>query len=1383
MGAWGWALAGLVVVVVLAAPSSAQECVDHDDISLDIALDISGSMADGGKVFAARDFAVSLVSELLATGSLVEAASFTFCSTICANNLFQSPAAIAAATSLIAGTCADPAIASFCPDGTALFDAIILGSNGIRSRSAPIKLLVVVTDGQNTGGATNLAQAAAALQPPGIVARLVFVLPGSSAELQAIASAAGAHVQAMEATGPNLSSLVAAIVASTCANFRPSAAIGLSDGELRLGLPGEGFAITFDGSPSSDSEDADGALSFSWELRDPAGAVVTSASGISFSYTFDDSRLPADQWSVRLTVTDTDGASQTASRTFRVLGSPPEITLSGPSSVEVGQPIELAVSPTTDVDGGPLTVSWTIARRPPGSTLQPPPDGPVQTLPTTSADIGSWLFHAQARDDEGEVDGADHEVEVVNLPPEIELVGTQRVRVGETIHVETISTMDPDGGDLTFRWDVVQAPRSSQIQVQEGYARGTGASGASLDIATSLSDAGHWIFRLVATDDDGAPDSEVSEEIAVHVDAPPLAEIDGPTLIGSAAFPLVLDSSDSVDPESPCPALPHRCHDTLDGRPVAVPDDPLQLTWSLVDMPVELAGSYTLGAVDDALGLYAHGSTLSVDHGLLEPGDWAFQLEAVDGEGNRDTATLSVAIADDNGHPTALVTGPMRYLVSAGNVLSRDIILSGAASFDRDNILDGSPLGAGLGITRYAWEILQAPPDCTPPAVPAGTAAHTFTLFAGGHVVDPPCQGIWRLQLTVTDDDPSPATDFAETLVGIGNCPAPLCIDHPTQAAPRFVEFPPDTDIPILYHLDSTVYDSPTLAAGGLVVGLALYHENDPTTPVHVALDPNVLPSDRGGQPSFQWNGRTAAQERPLPGRYSIEISLLNPHLGTTSFVAREQDAIAIQFIEYVVDADADDLVSLDAVRVGEDTVTVPYTAWGGLQADTLQWHVLHGSEILHTATAPPQSGVIEWNGRLADGSLVDPGIYRIELQAFRRGLPAGRIASHPVTLFATTLTWDGAVTAWHQVLGTEESRVADQGARLLITTTPRQLTVAELTSLGLPLRLFAQHSVPAGATMVPVTSPSGRAGGFFPLPAGTAAVVPETAELRDGAAGVLVTLVGRSGTPPEDEDDGVSEFASSDDAVTTPASSNHDDGDAFDAAMTARGWRAVGQARDRGSEPILRPAANRPFVTHAGTEQLWFTLWGLTTPRRQVRQQADWFYYSGHGLLITGVLRLPDGDITADEVRWDGDLDVAIIAGCSVLGIKDYRARHFPPGTPILTFEQWRLASANGLASPGEEWEQTGPDFLLGYAYAAPADVQGSLDILEDFLAAVDAGNDVVTAWGMANDPAVNPTGSNAAAIDVSQDPHRYCFWDELNTPAVWTCIEKVNGVWPDLP
>ena len=59
----------------------------------------------------------------------------------------------------------------------------------------------------------------------------------------------------------------------------------------------------------------------------------------------------------------------------------------------------------------------------------------------------------------------------------------------------------------------------------------------------------------------------------------------------------------------------------------------------------------------------------------------------------------------------------------------------------------------------------------------------------------------------------------------------------------------------------------------------------------------------------------------------------------------------------------------------------------------------------------------------------------------------------------------------------------------------------------------------------------------------------------------------------------------------------------------------------------------------------------------------------------------------------WDRDLDVVIIAGCSVLDINDYNGNY---------------SGAEHSFSPGYSWESTGPSILLGYAYVAPGDASG---------------------------------------------------------------------------
>ena len=95
---------------------------------------------------------------------------------------------------------------------------------------------------------------------------------------------------------------------------------------------------------------------------------------------------------------------------------------------------------------------------------------------------------------------------------------------------------------------------------------------------------------------------------------------------------------------------------------------------------------------------------------------------------------------------------------------------------------------------------------------------------------------------------------------------------------------------------------------------------------------------------------------------------------------------------------------------------------------------------------------------------------------------------------------------------------------------------------------------------------------------------------------------------------------------------------------------------------------------------------------------QADYFYFSGHGEHYGNVIHNGDGNngIGPSTVKdyWGRDLDCVIIAGCSVLDINDYN-NHFP--------------GASHTLSPGKVWERTGPQRFLGYAAQAPGDAGGA--------------------------------------------------------------------------
>jgi len=605
---------------------------------------------------------------------------------------------------------------------------------------------------------------------------------------------------------------------------------------------------------------------------------------------------------------------------FTVPNVPPHIGIIGPKSVDATKPIILEVKPMQDVDGGNFEIVWDIVQSPTTSEQQPQnayARGPHLRLPedgvTTEKDIGTWIFRATATDNEGDSDVKEVTVNVNNLPPKLSLTGGEDIDFGEIILIDATGSQDPDGGDLTFQWDILQAPVDAPLGAGDGF------STSYIDIQTDESYAGTWIFQLIVTDNED--ESVESEEFAVLVDAPPRAVITGPTEPISSFSELVLDGSDSVDPDSPCPDRPdlNYCHETIVGRPAEVSQGIVDYCWWLIDVPPELWEDYPTGRVDEVFEVAADSSTLTLEPGTLETGDWTFELEVRDDEGNEDRTTFAVSVVKSNSSPTAVLNAPTRYTMDISDILSQDITLSGFQSYDLDNVLDEEELKPGVGIIDYQWSIVEAPTGCTPPALPSGKTAHTVNLYTAGENVEPACQGFWRIRLTVTDDDSPAMTGSAETNVIIGNCPQPLCIDYPTTLNPQFMDFTGDTDIFIYYHLDSALYDNATFSFSMFSM-LEIFHESDLTTPVYTSIDQNVLASDKGGYLVFHWDGYNAdTHARPQTGLYTVQITLLDDMLDVTAFVATEPNAIRIAFSEYQIQVTGflGDVIKVDMSETG----------------------------------------------------------------------------------------------------------------------------------------------------------------------------------------------------------------------------------------------------------------------------------------------------------------------------------------------------------------------------------------------------------------------------------------------------------------------------------
>lgn len=745
----------------------------------------------------------------------------------------------------------------------------------------------------------------------------------------------------------------------------------------------------------ANSTDADGGgLNHAWRIvSKPATSTATlaSANTANPTITFTSDR-DIGNYQFAVDVSDNEGELKTFNHAFSVPNVPPNISVTGATTIDATQPIALTAAPTTDVDGGALTFTWDLLEAPSRSGLVPTngyATTPGINLATTGIHVGTWRFRVTARDNENTTDSETVTVTVNNKKPRISFSGPTEVDVGQALQAATTILTDDDGGNLTFKWEVIQAPQSAGVAPLSVL-----STTASVNRPTSASSAGTWILRLTATDDES---ESVHQDRTILVDELPTASITGPAVAHLLEFPLVLDGRGSADPDSPCPMQAHRCHVT-DGSPVTgISQGIVRYTWYVVDIPPEAWGAYTTGRVDDVFYVPAHNSTLSLDWDDMEPGQWQFELEVQDGEANVARIRHTVVVVPPQTPPSAVVSGSAWYLVNLAGVLPGPIVVNGAASFDLDNVTSGPP-GPDLGITQYTWSAVP-PAGCSAPSLPSGPSASVLTLYPAGAAVPPVCQGFWRIRLTVTDDDMPAQTNYAETGVTIGNCASGVCVDAPTTGTPAIVQSFDGADIDVYYHIDSTLYEDPMFSFGMYTLLEVL--PTGSSTPVYSAVELNVPPMSKGLPLVFNWNGFTNAGTRPPTGHYDVRVTLLDFVLAPTIFSGFQPDAIQTETVSLQL-ASTSPYLEHASVVAGTGNVTFDYRVDGALSISTLEWRVLNGAGSVVTRGNTPSTaalGVFSWNGRVG-ATPQAPGRYQMEVEAFRGGRSLGVSPRVPLSIY-----------------------------------------------------------------------------------------------------------------------------------------------------------------------------------------------------------------------------------------------------------------------------------------------------------------------------------------------------------------------------------------------
>lgn len=338
-----------------------------------------------------------------------------------------------------------------------------------------------------------------------------------------------------------------------------------------------------------------------------------------------------------------------------------------------------------------------------------------------------------------------------------------------------------------------------------------------------------------------------------------------------------------------------------------------------------------------------------------------------------------------------------------------------------------------------------------------------------------------------------------------------------------------------------------------------------------------------------------------------------------------------------------------------------------------------------------------------------------------------------------------------------DDSRVVldDEELRVKIEIVPQIKSVAQCRQMfGDELTIKTSGTCPTGASM--------QIGGDALLVNSAS----EKSEVRiTKTRQQLIAL----GLLPSKDDDGVEEMAWMDMAnLTASSGQNLSDSRAF--AML--GCADRGQACNDLTQTLKSNPPNsipsESYFKAAGREVVSVAYGSRDSARKQIMNQADWFYFSGHGNHATGTIQggfAPSMALSS----WNRDLDCAIIAGCAVLDVRNFRFNS------LGLLYRWKNRAWKG-AYPGEMWEGAGIKYLLGYALKAPLDSDGGSAIASSFSSNIKSGMDVIAAWRNAND---NAKGRNACVIDCSKTPHEFWYWNESSGSPVWTKVTKGAMSW----
>jgi PKD repeat protein len=267
--------------------------------------------------------------------------------------------------------------------------------------------------------------------------------------------------------------------------------------------------LTFNASPSYDLDGT--IISYSWDFGDG-----TTATGVIVNHSYSQREL----FQVKLTITDNDGATDTAIATKNIWNKSPSAIFTETINVGNDTIISFDASESYDPDGTIVDYIWDFG------------DGNTATGVTTTHafdNYGTYLVTLTVTDNDGATDSAYSTKNFINISPVASFNDSlEKFNIREDIYFDASNSYDPDGIIVDYLWDF-----------------GDGNTATSVTTTHAFDNYGTYLVTLTVTDNDGATDKTTKTKISRSI-APEASFTQSPELV-STGESIYFNASTSYD--------------------------------------------------------------------------------------------------------------------------------------------------------------------------------------------------------------------------------------------------------------------------------------------------------------------------------------------------------------------------------------------------------------------------------------------------------------------------------------------------------------------------------------------------------------------------------------------------------------------------------------------------------------------------------------------------------------------------------------------------------------------------------------------------------------------------------------------------------------------